>query len=97
MREVILKEGEYIRIKGKVTMYSPYKKVNGVWSGGSSSTMKNPLIRLGKCKHKPKRINFFKTIFGNRIKCKGRIHCSDCGYIIKLEKDFAKLNKDVQK
>ncbi len=83
MREVILKEGEYVRIKGKVEIYCPYKKVSGVWRGGSSWTAKNPLILLGKCKHKPVKRNWFINFSGNKISCKGEVVCSDCGHIIK--------------
>lgn len=93
MRKKILKEGEYVRVMGKVTIYSPYKKVNGRWVGGSSWTVKNPLIRLGKCKHKPVEKNWFTNISREKISCKGQIECSDCGQIIKLGKQFMKLRK----
>ncbi len=92
-----LKKGEYVRIKGWVTMYSPYKKVNGVWSGGSSSTQKNPLIMLGRCKHKPKKVGWFKQIFGEkRVYCKGREICSNCGYIIKFGKEISHSNRKIK-
>ncbi len=96
MKSITLKKGEYIRIKGKVTMYAPYKKVDGRWIGGSSWTEKNPLIRIGECKHKLKKVYWIKNtdLFGKYIKGekkriyfkkgKERVICSDCGNIIKL-------------
>lgn len=89
MREVVLKEGEYIRIRGRVTMYSPYKKKNGTWIGGSSWTDKNPLIMLGKCKHKPIKQERGKEMFGDgRYYFKGRVICSNCGRILKFGKNI---------
>lgn len=91
MREVKLKEGEYVRIMGKVTVYSPYKKKGKQWIGGSSWTIKNPLIRLGKCKHKPMKQERGKNMFGDgRYYFKGRTICSDCGRILKFGKDMNK-------
>ncbi len=92
-----LEKGKYIRIKGFVTMYVPSnnKKKKGQWVGGSSWTEKNPLIRIGKCKHKPRKVMWTKNtdIFGKyrkgekkRIYWDGRIICSDCGYLIKIGK-----------
>lgn len=89
MREVILKEGEYIRIKGIVTMYSPHSKINGAWSGGSEWTSKNPLIMLGRCKHKPIKQEGGKNMFGDgRYYFKGRTICSNCGTTLKFGKDM---------
>ena len=91
--KVELEKGKYVRIKGKVTIYSPYQKQEGRWIGGSSWTVKNPLIRIGKCDHKPKKVfwvcerDLFNKKTGKRFyfkKGKEQIICSDCGYIIKL-------------
>lgn len=83
-KKVILKKGEYVRIKGNVEIYAPNKKVNGIWRGGSSWTVKNPLIRLGKCIHKPVKKNWFKNFSGEKVSCKGQIVCSDCGMVLKF-------------
>lgn len=104
MKEIKLKKGEYVRIKGFVTMYAPSgnKKKDGQWIGGSSWTTKNPLIRIGRCKHKPLRVLWTKNtdIFGKykegekkRTYWKNRIVCSDCGYIIKLGKELTESRR----
>ena len=90
---VKLEKGKYVRIKGFVTMYAPSgnKKVCGQWIGGSSWIEKNPLIRIGRCKHKPKKVDWFKHTLGHRVICKGRIECEKCGAIIKFgKKEFKK-------
>lgn len=96
MREIKLKEGGYIRVRGNVTIYSPHKKSSRGWIGGSSWTLKNPLIRLGKCKHKPRNITWIKDQFSNkRIYTKGRVECEKCGYIIKFGKqEFLEVKND---
>lgn len=93
-KQIRLIKGEYIRVKGFVTMYAPSdnKKKGGQWIGGSSWTEKNPLIRVGKCKHKPikKEIFYLKDLFTHKKKryyFKGRTICSDCGYLIKIGKE----------
>ena len=85
MRIIKLKEGEWVRVLGKVEVSSPYKKKNGVWIGGSSWNVKNPLILIGKCKHKNKvKQTYWTSVFSNkRNYCKGRIVCVDCGHEIK--------------
>ncbi|KKN57995.1 hypothetical protein LCGC14_0556530 [marine sediment metagenome] len=98
---VKLEKGKYIRIKGFVTMYAPSgnKKVCGKWIGGSSWTEKNPLIRIGKCNHKPRKVIWSKNtdIFGRykegekkRICWDGRFICRECGYLIKIGKQKEK-------
>ena len=88
-----IEKGKYVRIKGNVTIYSPYKKRDGIFIGGSTWTVKNPLIRLGKCKHNPKKVKFRRACLSNKKiyyeKGKEEIRCSDCGYIIKLGKEIA--------
>lgn len=87
MRKVILLEGSYVRIKGNVMIYSPGKKRDGVFKGGSEWLVKNPLIRWGKCKHKPKRLKFISNILNEKIyfkKGKEEVICSNCGQILKL-------------
>lgn len=97
-----LKKGRYVRINGNVTIYSPYKKQDGKWIGGSTWAIKNPLIRLGKCKHKPKKVIWIKERdlltkpTGKRIYFTGRVICSDCGYIIKLGKEIKKGVNDAK-
>ena len=92
-RKITLKQGEYVRVLGRVTIYSPSGKTNTGWYGGSCWTVKNPLIRLGKCKHKPRKITFVKNFLSfnkddkKRVYVKRRIVCSECGYIIKFEQE----------
>ena len=93
-----LEKGRYVRIKGIVDIYSPsgHKSDGGVWRGGSSWSVKNPLIRIGRCKHKPKKLSWIKNtdIFGEYKKGKKKriyfrkgkemVICSDCGYTLKF-------------
>ncbi len=100
MKTIKIEKWKYVRIKGFVTMYAPSKnkKVGGRWIGGSSWTEKNPLIRIGKCKHKPikKEIFYSEDLFTHKKKrCyfKGRTICSDCGYLIKIGKEIENETK----
>lgn len=87
-KKITIKKGKFIRFKGNVTIYSPHKKIDGIWNGGSSWTVKNPLIRIGKCNHTPKKMKFCREFLtGEKTYFKkGRemIQCSDCGDILKL-------------
>jgi len=98
---VKLEKGKYIRIRGFVTMYAPSKnkKVCGDWIGGTFWTEKNPLIRIGRCKHKPikKEIYYLKDLVTHKKKryySKGRTICSDCGYLIKIGKQKNEKTRD---
>ncbi len=99
-REVKLKEGEYVRIKGIVNVHAPYKKINGIWEGGSSWSIKNPLIMLGKCKHKPKKLRFRRKLLTEEKvyykKGEESIVCSNCGYTIKFGKELEEQNSTVE-
>ena len=80
MREIVLKEGEFIRIKGKVTMRSNMPNQQR----GSSWTEKNPVILLGECKHKETQIRtWHKGCLGERIYPGKWLECAKCGQWIK--------------
>lgn len=81
-------KGKFIRIKGIVTIYSVNKHNGEQWYGGSQWTVKNPLIRFGRCKHKPikKEIWYHVNFDGKRTKhyFKGRMICLDCGDVLRV-------------
>lgn len=81
-----LEKGKWIRLRGRVTIRSRKKN-----SGGSSWRVNNPEILLGKCKHIPKNVYWWKDIGMNRHYTKGRIECSKCGFVLKFEKNFGVL------